>query len=81
MFLGFFNSYASGLTAYMFFSNLINILQIIVTKNFILDNDKIRKELEVKKSKPKKKGGFQSRLESALKQQQETAAQRAKKKS
>lgn len=80
MFLGFFNSYASGLTAYMFFSNLINILQIIVTKNFILDNDKIRKELEIKKLKPKKKGGFQSRLENALKQQQELAAQKAKKK-
>ena len=79
MFLGFFNSYASGLTAYMFFSNLINILQIIVTKNFIFDNDKIRKELEIAKSKPKKKSAFQSRLEEAMKQQQEMAAKKAKK--
>ncbi|MBK8633124.1 MAG: YidC/Oxa1 family membrane protein insertase [Saprospiraceae bacterium] len=47
MFLGFFNSYASGLTCYMFFSNLINILQIIFTKKFIFDDEKIRKELEV----------------------------------
>jgi YidC/Oxa1 family membrane protein insertase len=78
MFLGFFNSYASGLTAYMFFSNLINILQIIVTKNFIFDNDKIRKELEIAKSKPKKKSAFQSRLEDAMKQQQEVAAKRNK---
>ena len=78
MFLGFFNSYASGLTAYMFFSNLINILQIVITKNFVFDNDKIRKELEVAKSKPKKKSAFQSRLEDAMKQQQEVAAKRKK---
>ncbi len=78
MFLGFFNSYASGLTAYMFFSNLINILQIVITKNFVFDNDKIRKELEVAKSKPKKKSAFQSRLEEAMKQQQEVAANRKK---
>jgi YidC/Oxa1 family membrane protein insertase len=79
MFLGFFNSYASGLTAYMFFSNLINILQIIITKNFVFDNDKIRKELEIQKSQPKKKSGFQAKLQEALKQQQEQAAKRAKK--
>ncbi|HMP30314.1 MAG TPA: YidC/Oxa1 family membrane protein insertase [Saprospiraceae bacterium] len=78
MFLGFFNSYASGLTAYMFFSNLINILQIIITKNFIFDNDKIRKELEIAKTKPKKKSAFQARLEEAMKQQQEVAAKKSK---
>ncbi|MFZ1791746.1 MAG: membrane protein insertase YidC [Saprospiraceae bacterium] len=80
MFLGFFNSYASGLTCYMFFSNLINILQIIFTKKFIFDDEKIRKELEVEKLKPKKVGGFQSRLQDALKQQQEITAQKAKQK-
>ncbi|HPN71165.1 MAG TPA: membrane protein insertase YidC [Saprospiraceae bacterium] len=80
MFLGFFNSYASGLTCYMFFSNLINILQIIFTKKFIFDDEKIRKELEVQKLKPKKVGGFQSRLQDALKQQQEITAQKAKQK-
>ena len=40
MFLGFFNSYASGLTAYLFFSNLINIAQTLVTKNYIIDQEK-----------------------------------------
>ncbi len=79
MFLGFFNTYASGLTAYMFFSNLINIGQIIVTKNFIFDEDKIRKELMVQKSKPKKKGKFQARLEDAMKQQQQAQAKKGKK--
>lgn len=71
MFLVFFNNYASGLTCYMFFSNLINIAQTIITKRFVFDDDKLREELEIKKAKPKKQGGFQSRLEEAMKQQKE----------
>lgn len=78
MFLAFFNNYASGLTCYMFFSNLINIVQTVVTKNYIFDETKIRAQLMKEKEKPKKKGGFQARLEEAMKQQQ--AAQAAKKK-
>jgi len=80
MFLAFFNTYASGLTAYMFFSNLINILQTIVTKNYIFDEAKIRTELLKQKEKPKKKGGFQARLEEAMKQQQALQEQRRKNK-
>jgi YidC/Oxa1 family membrane protein insertase len=80
MFLGFFNSYASGLTAYMFFSNLINIIQIIVTKNFIFDDKKIRAELDIQKLKPKKAGGFQAKLADAMKKQQEIANNRQAKK-
>lgn len=72
MFLGFFNSYAAGLTCYMFFSNLINILQTIFTKKFVFDEDKIRTELLKEKSKPKKKSGFAVRLEEAMKKQQAT---------
>lgn len=75
MFLGFFNSFASGLTAYLFFSNLINITQTVVTKNFIIDQDKIIEELEANKRKPKKKGGFQERLQAALKEQQKRQAE------
>lgn len=70
MFLGFFNSYAAGLTCYMFFSNLINILQTIITKKFVFDEGKIRAELLKEKAKPKKKSGFAARLEEAMKQQQ-----------
>lgn len=79
MFLGFFNSYASGLTCYMFFSNLINIAQTVVTKNYIFDETKIRAELMKEKAKPKKKSGFQARLEEAMKQQQAIQEQRKKK--
>lgn len=79
MFLGFFNSYASGLTCYMFFSNLINILQTVITKNYIFDELKIRAELMKEKAKPKKKSGFQAKLEEAMKQQQTIQEQRKKK--
>ncbi len=79
-FLVFFNSYASGLTIYMFFSNLINILQTIITKNFVFDEEKIRQQLLKNKSKPKKKSGFQARLEEAMKKQQTLAAQNQKNK-
>jgi YidC/Oxa1 family membrane protein insertase len=79
MFLAFFNNYASGLTCYMFFSNLINILQTVVTKNYIFDEEKIRQELLKEKAKPKKKSGFAARLEEAMKQQQTIQEQRKKK--
>ena len=75
MFMGFFNSFASGLTCYLFFSNIINIGQTIITKEVIIDKDKIQKEFEDYKKKPKKKGGFQERLETALKEQQRIAAE------
>lgn len=76
-FLFFFNTYASGLTCYMFFSNLFNIAQTVITKRFVFDDDKLRAELEVQKSKPKSKSGFQARLEEAMKQQQQVKNQRA----
>jgi len=63
MFLFFFNNFASGLSCYLFFQNVINIGQTIITKNYLIDKEKIQKELEDYKKKPKKKGGFQERLE------------------
>jgi len=80
MFLVFFNNYASGLTCYMFFSNLFNIIQTVVTKKYVFDDDKLLAELDIQKQKPKKKGGFQSRLEEAMKQQQEIQKTKGKKK-
>ncbi len=80
MFLGFFNSYASGLTCYLFFSNIFNIGQTILTKNFIIDQEKIKRELEAYKKKPKKKGGFGQRLETAMKDAQKQKAEKDTKK-
>ncbi len=75
MFLFIFNSMASGLTCYMFFSNLLNIFQTVGTKKFMFDDEKIKAELEANKKKPKKKGGFQERLQKALEEQQKIAQQ------
>ena len=70
MFFFFFNNYASGLTAYLFFSNLMTISQTVITKNFIIDHDKIDRELEAYKKKPKKTSKFRERLNEAIKEQQ-----------
>ncbi|MEM7105194.1 MAG: membrane protein insertase YidC [Bacteroidota bacterium] len=77
MFIVFFNSYSSGLTCYLFFSNVFNISSTIITKQFVIDNEKIKAELEANKKKPKKKGGFSERLEKAMKEQQAKQAQQA----
>lgn len=72
MFLFFFNQYASGLTVYMFFSNLFNIAQTIGTKELVFNEDKLRQGLMANKLKPKKKKSkFMESIESAVKQQQE----------
>ena len=81
MFLFFFNNFAAGLTCYLFFSTLINVIQMVVTKNYIIDKDKIALELEAYKKKPKKKGGFGSRFEEAMKEQQRLMEQKNQKKS
>ncbi len=78
MFLFFFNSFASGLTVYLVFSNLFNIAQTLITKNVIISQAAIEKDLAKSKAKPKKEGGFASRLQTALEEQQKVAAQKPK---
>ena len=80
MFLFFFNNYAAGLTVYLLFSNILNIAQTLITKNYIVDQEKIKRELEAAKAKPKKKGGFRERLQKAMEEQQRVAEQQKKKK-
>lgn len=79
-FIFFFNSFASGLTAYLCMSTLFNIGQTVLTKEVIIDSDKIKAELMENKKKPKKKSGFQKRLEEAMKEQQRVQAEQKKKK-
>jgi len=79
MFFGFFNTYASGLTCYMFFSNLMNISQTVITKQFVFKEEKLQAELKAKKAKPKKVNKFQQRMEEAMKQQQAIQAKKNKK--
>jgi YidC/Oxa1 family membrane protein insertase len=76
MFLVFFNSYASGLTLYLLYSNLLNIGQTLGAKKWLFDENKIMAELNKNKEKPKKEGGFAARLEQAMKEQQKLAESR-----
>ena len=81
-----FNSYAAGLSLYMLFSNLLNIGQTIVTKNYVIDHDKILKELHIYKKNPKKPNAFRRKLneamqaQQAMKEEQERSAAKGKKK-
>jgi YidC/Oxa1 family membrane protein insertase len=72
-FLFFFNSYASGLTLYLLYSNLLNITQTIGARKFLFDEDKIMEKLNINKAKPKKEGGFSARIEQAMKEQKRIA--------
>lgn len=68
MFLGLFNNYASGLSYYYFLANIITFGQMFVFR-YVINEDKLRAQIEINKKKPKKKkSGFQKRLEEAAKQ-------------
>ncbi len=78
MFMFFFNNFASGLTCYLVFSNILNIGQTVVTKNYLINHEKIRAKLEKNRQKPRKAGGFRDRLEKAMKEQQRIAGEQQK---
>jgi YidC/Oxa1 family membrane protein insertase len=66
MFLGFFNSFASGLSYYYFLANMITFLQMFLIRKFI-NEEKIHEQIQENKKKPVKKSGFQARLEEMAK--------------
>ena len=74
------NSWAAGLTAYMLFSNLLNIAQTFLVKNVLINKDKLRAELLANKERneknPKKQNGFMARYQELLKEQQEMERRR-----
>ncbi len=71
MFFFLLNSYPSGLSYYYFLANLITIGQTYAIRQFFVDDNKIRAQLQANKKKPAKKSGFQKRLEDMAKQQQQ----------
>lgn len=79
VFFVFFNNFASGLSCYLVFSNLLNITQNLGIKAYFIDHDKIKVNLENYRNKPKKKSGFQDRLEQAMKEQQRIKNEKANK--
>ena len=64
----FFNNYASGLSLYYFTSNLITIGIMLVIKNYIIDEDKIHAQIQVKKKTPKKQNRFQRKMAEMMEQ-------------
>jgi YidC/Oxa1 family membrane protein insertase len=69
------NSYSSGLSYYYFLANLFTIGQTYLIRSMV-DEDKVRAQLFANKKKvPKKKSGFQKRLED-LQRQQKAAAKK-----
>jgi len=77
MFLGFFNSYASGLSYYYFLANMVTFGQQFLFKKLV-DEDAIHAKMQENKKKPVTKSTFQKKLEDMTKQAQ--AQQKAKKK-
>lgn len=67
MFMFMLNSWSSGLTYYYFLANMITFGQNLLFKRFV-DEDAILQKLHTKKAKPKKKSGFQARLEKMAKE-------------
>jgi YidC/Oxa1 family membrane protein insertase len=72
MFLGFLNSYPSGLNYYYFLANMLTFLQQYLIR-FWVDDKKIHAQIQENKKKPedpkKKKSGFQAKLEEMMRQQ------------
>lgn len=64
-----FNSYAAGLSYYYFLANMITFGQNFIFSKWIVDEDKIRKQMEANKNKKVsvKKSRFQKRLEEMAK--------------
>lgn len=78
MFLGFFNSYASGLSLYYFLSNLLGFLQQYLFRIF-LSEDKMKALIESNMNRPDsaiKKSRWAERIEQMQRAQQAAGAQR-----
>lgn len=61
MFMFILNNFSAGLTYYYFLANIITFGQNLIFKQFI-DDEKLLSKMEARKSKVKKKSGFQSKL-------------------
>ena len=67
MMMVFFNNYSSGLSLYYFVSNLLSIAIMFTIKNYILDERKIRQQIQFNKSQPvKPPSRFQRRMQAIM---------------
>lgn len=77
--LGVFNSLPSALTWYYTVSNIITLILQFVIQRYIIDHEKIVREIEENKKKPVSKSKFQERMEAM--QESQRKLQEMKKKS
>jgi len=67
MMMVFFNNYSSGLSLYYFVSNLLSIGIMFTIKNYILDEQKIRQQIQFNKSQPvKPPSRFQRKMQAIM---------------
>ena len=66
MMLFFFNNYASAFSLYYFISNILTILIMISIKYFIIDEDKIRLQVQENKNRPRKQNRFQRKMQEMM---------------
>ena len=66
MMLFFFNNYASAFSLYYFISNILTILIMLMIKHFIIDEDKIRLQIQENKKKPTTQNRFQRKMKEMM---------------
>jgi YidC/Oxa1 family membrane protein insertase len=72
--LGVFNKMAAALTFYYFFSNLVTIAQQYIIQNFIINEEKIHRQIKEARLKPAAPSKWQARMA----EMQKTQAERMK---
>ena len=76
MFLGIFNNFAAGLTYYYLLYNIFTYVQQKIINRYFIDEDAIHAQIQQNKKKPKKKSGFQARLQKMMEEQERAKKQR-----
>lgn len=79
MFLGIFNSYSAGLSYYYLLANLITFGQMYLFR-LLINEDRLRAQMQENKKKPVQKSRFQKRLEEMQKAQMQQQKQASKRK-
>ncbi len=64
----FFNNYASGLSLYYMISTFLSLVIVFVIKKYVIDEEKVKAQIEENKKKPKKQSRFQAKLQHLMEQ-------------
>lgn len=71
MMLFFFNNFPAGLNYYYFIANVTSILQTVIIRKWVVNEESIRRKIEENKKRPVKKSSWQKRLEEMAKQREQ----------